>query len=47
MIKTVYDLQPTELFRLTAAYVAIRDPDIRAEFLQTVEAWARDQWDAP
>ncbi len=44
MRDTVYQLSETELFRLTAAYTAIRDPKIRAEFLRTVEAWAIDQW---
>lgn len=33
-----------ELLRLNAAYVAIREPAIRAEFLRTLEDWARDQW---
>lgn len=44
MSKAVYDQTETELFRLTCAYTAIRDPRIRAEFLHTVEAWAREQW---
>ncbi|MEM0989032.1 MAG: hypothetical protein AAGK00_09120 [Pseudomonadota bacterium] len=39
-----YDLTQHELFRLNAAYTAIRKPDIRAEFLELVEAWAKDQW---
>ncbi len=44
MTKTIYGLTEEELFRLTAAFTAIRDPAIRAEFLRTVEAWAEDQW---
>jgi len=44
MTQTVYSLTEHELFRLTCAYTAIRDPVIRAEFLRTVEAWAEDQW---
>lgn len=44
MTQTVYDLTEEELFRLTCAYTAIRNPTIRAEFLRTVEAWAQDQW---
>ena len=44
MTKTIYNLTEDELFRLTSAYTAIRDPAIRAEFLRTVEAWAQDQW---
>lgn len=46
MTKTIYRLTQAELFRLNVAYAAIRDPDIRAEFLRTVEAWAQDQWHA-
>lgn len=45
MMHTTNDLTETELFRLTCAYIAIRDPAIRAEFLELVEAWAVDQWD--
>lgn len=41
---TTYDITPDELFRLVTAYSAIRKPSIRAEFLETVEAWAEDQW---
>jgi hypothetical protein len=41
---TTYDITPDELFRLVTAYTAIRKPTIRAEFLETVEAWAEDQW---
>jgi len=44
MTQTIYNLTEAELFRLTSAYTAIRDPVIRAEFLRTVEAWAQDQW---
>ncbi len=44
MTKTIYDLNEEEVFRLTSACTAIRNPAIRAEFLQTVEAWAEDQW---
>lgn len=47
MIKTTYDLVPEELFRLMSAYIAIRNPTIRAEFLELVEAWSHDQWAAP
>lgn len=39
-----YDLTPIELFRLNTAYTAIRKPEIRAEFLDLIEAWAEDQW---
>jgi len=46
MTQSVYELTPAELFRLNAAYAAIHDPAIRAEFLRTVEAWAQDQWHA-
>ncbi len=42
--RTVYDATQEEMFRLVAAYLAIRDPAIRAEFLRTVETWAQDQW---
>ena len=41
---TSNNLTPDELFRLVTAYSAIRKPTIRAEFLETVEAWAQDQW---
>jgi hypothetical protein len=41
---TINNLTPDELFRLVIAYSAIRKPTIRAEFLETVEAWAEDQW---
>lgn len=44
MTTTIYGLTEAELFRLTTAYTAIKDPTIRAEFLRTVEAWAQDQW---
>lgn len=44
MTKAIYDLSEEEIFRLTSAYSAIRDPAIRREFLRTVEAWAADQW---
>ncbi len=44
MSKITNDLTETELFRLTCAYTAIRDPAIRAVFLELVEAWAVDQW---
>ena len=43
-MKAVYEITQSEIFRLTCAYAAIRDPKIRAEFLHTVEAWAEDQW---
>ncbi len=39
MTQRTYGMTEAELFRLTTAYTAIR-----TEFLQTVEAWARDQW---
>lgn len=42
--KAIYGLTQSELFRLLTAYSAIRDPNIRTEFLTTVEAWAKDQW---
>lgn len=41
---TPYKLTPDEVFRLLAAYAAIRDPAIRAEFLSSIEAWTQDQW---
>lgn len=41
---TTYDVTPDELFRLHCTYVAIRKPEIRAEFLDLVEAWTEDQW---
>ncbi len=44
MKHTTNHLTPNELFRLFAAYSAIRKPAIRAEFLRTIEAWAQDQW---
>ncbi len=44
MTKITNDLTETELFRLTCAYIAIRNPAIRAEFLELLEAWAADQW---
>lgn len=44
MTKTIYGLTEADLFRLTTAFTAIRDPAIRAEFLRTIEAWAEDQW---
>ncbi len=47
MTKAIYDLSEEELFRLTSAYTAIRDPAIRTEFLRTIEAWATDQWCVP
>ncbi len=40
--QTVYGVTTEEMFRLYAAYAAIRDSKIRAEFLATVEAWAQD-----
>lgn len=42
--ETVYGVTEHEVFRLTTSYIAIRKPEIRAEFLELVEAWARDQW---
>lgn len=47
MNRPIYGLSTEELFRLQAAYGAIRDPKIRSEFLTLVEAWAQDQWTAP
>jgi len=44
-MSTVFKTKPDEIFRLLCAYVAIRDPRIRREFLTTVEAWAGDQFD--
>ena len=44
-VTTVYGITQVELFRLTCAYIAVRKPEIRAEFLRTVEAWAQDQWE--
>ncbi|MEL7444343.1 MAG: hypothetical protein AAGK02_00845 [Pseudomonadota bacterium] len=39
-----YTLTQHEIFRLTCAYTAIRKPEIRAEFLELLESWAKDQW---
>jgi hypothetical protein len=44
MKPTVYNLTEAELFRLTTAYTAIKDPKARKEFLILVEAWANEQW---
>ncbi|MDF1804362.1 hypothetical protein [Thalassovita sp.] len=44
MTQNIYGMTEAELFRPTTAYTAIKDPAIRAEFLQMIEAWARDQW---
>lgn len=46
MIQTTFDVTPEELFRLLAAYVAIRCPKARGEFLWSIEAWCRDQFAA-
>ncbi|MEM6713311.1 MAG: hypothetical protein AAF590_13675 [Pseudomonadota bacterium] len=44
MKPSVYDIKESDIFRLITAFTAIRSPEIRAEFLRTVEAWAKDQW---
>ena len=44
MTQTTYSLTPDELFRLFIAYSAIRNPGIRARFLETINARAEDQW---
>ena len=44
MTQTTYNLTPGELFRLFIAYSAIRNPGIRARCLETIGAWAEDQW---
>lgn len=44
MTRTIYDVTDAELFRLVCAYMAIRKPSIRLEFLELVESWAREQW---
>lgn len=44
MQPSVYGIQETDFFRLIAAFTATRSPEIRTEFLRTVEAWAKDQW---
>jgi len=44
MTQNIYGMTEAELFRLTTAYTAIKSSAIRAEFLETVEAWAQDQW---
>ena len=44
MKPSVFGIKETDIFRLLAAFTAIRSPEIRAEFLRTVEAWAQDQW---
>ncbi|MEM9129943.1 MAG: hypothetical protein AAGA97_09520 [Pseudomonadota bacterium] len=44
MKPSVYGIKETDIFRLIAAFTAIRSSEIRAEFLRTVEAWAQDQW---
>lgn len=40
-----YGLTPQELCRLNSAYAAIRKPEIRAELLDLLEAWSKDQWE--
>lgn len=44
MTRTIYDVTDAELFRLVGAYMAIRTPSIRLEFLELVESWAQEQW---
>ena len=44
MNPSIYGMTEADIFRLVTAFAAIRDPNIRAEFLRTVEAWANDQW---
>lgn len=46
MTETVHGITEGELFRLLCAYIAIRDPGPRSEFLSAVEHWAQDQWHA-
>lgn len=41
---TVYGVTQAELFRLTCAFCAIRDPTTRFNILATVEEWVEDQW---
>jgi hypothetical protein len=44
MTQTINGITEGELFRLLCAYIAIRQPGPRREFLELVESWARDQW---
>lgn len=44
MKTSIYGMTEADLFRVVTAFTAIRSPDIRAEFVRTIEAWAQDQW---
>ncbi len=39
----IIHITENELYRLEVAYTSIRDAAIRAEFLNTLEAWACEQ----
>ena len=39
----IIHITDTEMYRLEVAYTSIRDPDIRAEFLRSMEAWVLEQ----
>lgn len=42
-----YGVTQHEIFRLTCAFTAIRDPKTRSNILLTVEEWVVDQWRDP
>lgn len=44
MKQTVHDITQDELSRLLCAYISIRAPGPRREFLELVESWAKEQW---
>jgi len=44
MKHSIYGVTEEEVFRLVCAYVAIRKPAIRKEFIRTLESWATEQW---
>lgn len=44
MPKTIYGITIEEVFRLICAYMAIRGPQQRRQFLKCIESWASEQW---
>jgi len=44
MKTSVNGMTDADLFRLITTFTAIRNLEVRAEFLQAIEAWAQDQW---
>jgi len=44
MSQTIHNITQDELFRLLCAYIAIRRPGPRREFLELIESWAQEQW---